>query len=373
MNSRENEPLSVALISTQRLWQGGEEQAWQLARGLRTRGHRCQIVAMQASPFAERLAAAGFTVATLPGKLPFPWRLWSVRSWLRQWAVHVAHFNDAHALTLGGLAVWKLPHVATVAARRAAFAVRSPRQYRRLCQQLLCVSTTAADRCLSAGIPADMVRVVHDGVDPERVGAGSREAGRARLQIPPDAILLLSVGALTACKGHADLLDALPRVVAQFPTVRLCIAGSGEEEPALWARIRALGLETQVTLLGHRQDVPDLIHACDLFVFPSREEGLGSTLIDAMFARRPIVTTSGGGILDVVGTPHQSRSDCAWIVPPATPTDLAQAILQALTHPAQCATMVDAAAKRAWERFTTDHMVDETLRAYRDLLASRTH
>ena len=371
MNRMDNEPLSVALVSTQRLWQGGEEQAWQLACGLRGRGHRCQIVAMRASPFAERLATAGFEVVTIPGKIPLPWRLWSLRNTLRRWAVDVVHFNDAHALTLGGLSAWGLPGVATVAARRAAFAVRSPRQYRHLCQQLLCVSTTAAERCLAAGVPADMVRVVHDGVDPGRVGAGNRTAGREKLRIPPDGILLLSVGALTACKAHTDLLDALPAVVAQYPSVRLCIAGSGEEESSLRARIRTLGLESHVTLLGHRQDVPDLIQACDLFVFPSREEGLGSTLIDAMFARRPIVTTSGGGILDVVGAPLDGQSECAWIVPPAAPAELGQAILRALAHPEQCANMVDAAARRARERFTTDHMVDETLRAYRELITSR--
>jgi len=364
------EPLAVALVSTQRLWQGGEEQAWQLACGLRARGHQCHIVAMRDTPFAERLRAAGFAVATLTGKLPFPWRLWSLRRTLRRWDVDVVHFNDAHALTLGGLAAFGLNRVATVAARRVGFAVRSPVQYRRLCQQLLCVSTTAAERCISVGVPAHVVRVVHDGVDPGRMASGNRDAGRQELHLRPETILLLSVGSLTACKAHADLLDALPTVVAQHPSVHLCVAGSGKEEPALRARIQALRLEAHATLLGHRHDIPDLVQACDLFVFPSREEGLGSTLIDAMFARRPIVTTSGGGILDVVGVPHEGRSDCAWVAPPASPTDLAQAILQALAHPDQCANMIDAAERRAYERFTTDHMVDETLRAYRDLLAS---
>jgi glycosyltransferase involved in cell wall biosynthesis len=371
MNGIEREPLTIALVSTQRLWQGGEEQAWQLACGLRARGHRCLIVARQSSPFAVRLAAGGFVVTPLSGKLPFPWRLWSLRSTLRRWAVDVVHFNDAHALTLGGLAAFGLSGVATVASRRAAFAVRSPKQYRHLCQRLLCVSTTAAERCISVGVPPQMVRVVHDGVDPSRMAAGNRDTGRQGLDLHPESILLLSVGSLTACKAHADLLDALPLVVAQYPSVHLCIAGSGKEEPTLRARIHNLQLGAHVTLLGHRQDVPDLIQACDLFVFPSREEGLGSTLIDAMLARRPIVTTSGGGILDVVGTPHLGRSDCAWIAPPAAPAELARAILRALAHPDQCATMIEAAEHRARERFTTDHMVDATLCAYYDLLASR--
>ena len=85
------------------------------------------------------------------------------------------------------------------------------------------------------------------------------------------------------------------------------IAGAGDQEKPLRERIRDLKLESAVQLPGHRDDVPDLLQACDLFVFPSVQEGLGSTVIDAMLARRAIVTTIAGGIPDLVG--HGTSGD----------------------------------------------------------------
>ena len=178
-----NEPLTVAIVSTQRLWQGGEEQAWQLATGLHARGHTCVAVALGDKPFAARLAAGGFPVLSLHGKLPWPWRLAWLRGVLRNRAVQVVYFNDAHAITLGGLAAWGMQQVITVAARRASFPIRSPGRYRGLCDRVFCVSQAAWQQCVEAGIPVDQLRVVYDGVDPQRVASGIRQRGRDVLQV----------------------------------------------------------------------------------------------------------------------------------------------------------------------------------------------
>ncbi|MHB8953678.1 MAG: glycosyltransferase family 4 protein [Pirellulaceae bacterium] len=365
--------LTIALVSTQRLWQGGEEQAWQLAQGLRRGGHRCVIVALREAPFAQRLREAGFEVLGLAGKLPLPGRIWWLRRQLRQQAVEVVHCNDAHAIALGGLAAWRLPRVVTVAARRASFPIRSPARYRLLCDRVFCVSTYAAERCVEAGIPRALVRVIHDGVDPARMAGGDRDRGRRALGIAPDATLLLSVGSLVACKGHRDLLEALPAVRQQFPQVRLVIAGAGDQESQLRQRIGELQLQSTVQLPGYRDDVADLMQACDLFVFPSVDEGLGSTLIDAMLAGRPIVTTTAGGIPDLVGDPHLGQPEYAWAVEPADPVALARAICEALAHPEICAERVARARPRAEDLFTTDPMVEATVRAYWEAIRGMTN
>lgn len=360
--------LTIFLVSTERLWQGGEEQAWQLVQGLRSRGHRCVVAALESAPFARRLLDAGFEVVGLSGKLPHPGRVWTLRRQLQRQRVDVVHCNDAHAVALGGLAAWRLPGVVTVAARRASFAIRSPAPYRHLCHRVFCVSTCVAERCATAGIPRAMLRVIHDGVDPARVASGDRDRGRRALGVGPDERLLLSVGSLAACKGHRDLIEALPDVLGQFPQVRLVIAGAGDQESPLRAQIRALQLESVVQLPGHRDDVPDLLQACDLFVFPSVEEGLGSTIIDAMLAARPIVATTAGGIPDLVGTRQVGPSEYAWVVEPARPAELGRAILAALAHPEICAVQVARARRRAGDLFSTDHMVDRTVREYREVI-----
>jgi glycosyltransferase involved in cell wall biosynthesis len=210
--------------------------------------------------------------------------------------------------------------------------------------------------------------VVHDGVDPARIAAGDRARGRCALGLRGDELLVLSVGSLVTCKGHQDLVDAFPAVRQRLPQARCAIAGAGDQESALRAQIEQRGLVDVVRLLRYRDDVPDLLHACDLFVFPSRDEGLGSTLIDAMLARRPIVTTTAGGIPDLSGSPVPARADYAWVVPPASPAELGRAVIEALEHPHWCAEMIERAAERAASEFTHDAMVDATVRQYRAML-----
>lgn len=365
MASEPDDPLTVTLVSTERLWQGGEEQAWQLAQGLRRRGHRCTIIALRGGPFAQRLGQAGFDVRTVKGKLPLPHRVLSVRRSLRQWRSRIVHCNDAQAVLLGGLAALRLRESATIAARRVSFPIRSPAKYRYLCDRIVCVSHHVATVCAAAGIPPQRLGVVPDGVDPARVAGGNRQRGRRALGLSSDELLILSVGSLVACKGHLDLIDAFALVRQRVPQARCVIAGAGDEEAALRTRIAQHGLTDTVRLLGHRDDVPDLLHACDLFAFPSREEGLGSTLIDAMLARRPIVTTTAGGIPDVSGSAAPGRGDFAWVVPPASPAELSRALLEALAHPAWCTQVAAGAAERALANFTHDAMVDATVDQYR--------
>jgi glycosyltransferase involved in cell wall biosynthesis len=366
-----NQLLNVTLVSTERRWQGGEEQAWQLARGLQALGHCCRIVAPAGTPLARHMARHGFAVHALGGRSPWPWRIAAVRRSLRRQAVDVVHCNDAHAVTLGGLAAWRLPFAVVMAARRVGFPLRSSGKYRLLCDRLLCVSTYAAQQCTAAGIPADRVRVVPDGVDPGRVQSGDRTRGRAATGTEPGDTLLLTVGSLVSCKGHLDLIEAMPSVLRQWPRARLLIAGEGPERSRLEAQIQRLGVAQRVALLGHRDDIPDLIQACDLFVFPSTEEGFGSTLVDVMLARRPIVATRAGGIPDVVGGNEPGAGPCAWTVTPGQPAELSQAMLAALQDEPGRQQRTGRAHQRALDRFTVDVMVRATVTQYVEALQAK--
>ena len=363
--------LTVALVSTQERWHGGEEQARLLALGLRGAGGRCAILARRGGAFARRMVAAGFEVTEFLANGRSPWALWQIRRHVRRIRPDVLHYNDSHAITSGGLASIGQKIPARIAARRLDFDVRWPARYRMLCDRVICVSRAVADVCLRCGIPQRMLRVVHDGVDPARVASGCRERGRRALGAADDDTLLLCVAKLTDHKGHAFLLDGMPAVLQAEPRALLLLAGDGELREELEGRARRLGIERQVRFLGYRDDVPDLIHAADLFVFPSHMEGMGSTLIDVMLAGIPIVTTTAGGIRDVTGSDDPRVEPTAWAVPPRNPPALAAAILEALASPERRAQHADRARRRALALFTADHMVEATLGVYREFLDAR--
>lgn len=365
------EALRVALVSTERGWHGGEEQAYVLARGIRDRGHTCFILARRGGPFARRTAADGFPGATFHRSGRSPLAILQARGHLARIRPDVLHMNDSHALTCAGLAALGLGIPARIVSRRVAFPVHSVMRYRYLCDQVLCVSGAVARVCRESGIPERQIHLVHDGADPQRVAAGDRRRGRCMLGLSEDQPLLLCVASLTDPKGHKYLLEAMPAVVRQYPRACLALAGDGDLQPALKQQARRLGIADRVRFLGYRRDVPDLIMACDLFILPSHAEGLCTSLIDAMLAGRPIVTTSAGGIPDLVG-PDSEEGPVAWIVPPRDAGKLAEAVLEAWASPSRRRELQQRARRRAEQRFTAARMVDETLAAYRKVLEGAT-
>jgi glycosyltransferase involved in cell wall biosynthesis len=361
--------LTVALVSTQADWGGGEEQARLLAQGLREAGHDCRILAREGGLFAQWAAGDGFEVETFAGRGRSPWSLWRVRRYLRRVRPHVLHTNDAHALSAAGLAALGLTIPARVTMRHVAFDLRWPSRYRRLCDRVICVSQAAADKCRAAGLPQEHIRVVHPGVDGKRIAGGDRERGRIAAGVGPDQFLLLAVGKLTQCKGHVFLLDALPAILARHPQVCLAVAGDGELLEPLRNQAARLGIAEKVRFLGYRNDVPDLIHGADLFVFPSCVEGFGCAAIDAMLAGVPVVTTTAGGLPEVTGMGEADQPPTAWSVPPGEVRTLADAILEAIENPAERAARARHARVRAERHFLAERMVAATLDVYRELLA----
>lgn len=363
--------LSVVLVSTQRKWFGGEEQARLLAAGLRDSGHKCSILARRGGAFAERMADEGFEVATFLGNGRNLSGLWQIRRHLSRVRPDVLHYNDPHAVSSAGLASLGLGIRARVAARRVDFGVRFAVRYRRLCDRVICVSREVARVCREGGIPSQLLRVVNDGVDPARVRSGSRQQGRRALGLHDKQFLLLTVAKLSDHKGHKFLLQALPTVLEKRPEVRAALAGDGELAHELKKQAKQLGIDSRVRFLGYRRDAPDLIRAADLFVFPSHMEGLGSTLIDAMLAGPAIVTTTAGGIPDLTGSDDSDSEPVAWTVPPRDPQALAKAILHAVESPKECAMLQKQARRRAEQLFTAVRMIEATVSVYRELLSDR--
>ena len=363
--------LTVALVSTQRRWHGGEEQARLLAAGLRRLGSHPVIFARRDGGFYARMAAEGFETVAFSGGGRSPAALWQIRRALGRLGPDVLHYNDSHAMSGAGLAAMGLHIPLRVAARRVDFPLRSPRPYRWFCDRVVCVSRAVKEVCREGGLPEDMLRVVHDGVDPARSDAGDRQRGRQSLGLGNDQPLLLCVAKLTDHKGHRFLLDALPAVIQKLPNAVLALAGDGELQETLRRQAEQLGILPHVRFLGFRGDVHDLIHAADLFVLPSHMEGLCSTLIDVMLAGRPIVATTAGGIPDLLGRDESGDGPVASLVPPRDGPALAEAIIQALASPDRCMAMQELARRRAMQHFTADCMVEATLAIYREATARR--
>ena len=141
------------------------------------------------------------------------------------------------------------------------------------------------------GVPAEQITVVHRGRDRARLGEPSTERrarARAGLGIGSDELVILNAARREYQKGQRYLLEAFAEL--EMPNTRLLIAGrEGNASDDLRDLHERLGLGERVLFLGHREDIPDLIVACDVFCLPSLWEGLGGVLLEALGLGAPIV------------------------------------------------------------------------------------
>jgi glycosyltransferase involved in cell wall biosynthesis len=155
----------------------------------------------------------------------------------------------------------------------------------------------------------------------------------------------------------------MPRVLSVLPKLRLVIAGEGELRPNLERQIDELGLRQSVTLLGYRKDVPQLLRALDVFVMSSKEEGLGTSVLDAMACNLPVVATAGGGIPEMV---HDGQTGL--LVPIQDPEALAQALIRIVQDKPLAQQLAKQGHALVHERFAVKTMVEGNLNVYRRLL-----
>jgi glycosyltransferase involved in cell wall biosynthesis len=215
------------------------------------------------------------------------------------------------------------------------------------------------------GISAERIVVVHSATDVgrfERAG-GEREGILKEFRLSEQTLLIGNVAACVGHKGQDYLLSAMPTVFSEFPNAVLFIVGDGPLRRELEASARGLKIGNRVIFTGVRDDVPRFLHAFDLFVLPSWGEGMGSVLLEAMAARKPVVATDAGGIVEVV-------RDCinGLLVPKRNAEALARGIGWMLRNGDAARAMGEAGRRTVEEWFTADRMVEGTLAVYDTLV-----
>jgi glycosyltransferase involved in cell wall biosynthesis len=240
----------------------------------------------------------------------------------------------------------------------------------RICQRyawsrvdrLLSVSSRLAERMArDVGFPLSRIQTIRNGVDLSRFAGhiGQAEARRV-LNLPTEAPVIGAVGRLVPVKDHLGLLEAVALLGRDGLRPMVVIAGDGALRTDLEHRAAALGISRQVRLLGHRQDIETVLAALDVFVLPSRSEGLSNTILEAMAASVPVVATDVGGADEMV-----AHGVTGFLVPPALPLELAAALRRLLTDPALQATM----GREGRARVEKDFDLAKTVRQYEGLYA----
>jgi len=220
-------------------------------------------------------------------------------------------------------------------------------------------------------IPRDRIDVIHRGRDEALLGERSSDrakAARASLGIESEIPLVLAAARHEYQKGLDLLIRSWPAVLQKVPEARLFVAGrEGNQTNDLQALIESNGVSDSVTLLGARHDVPELLCAANVLASPSRWEGFGGTVLEAMALEAPLVAA------DI--SPYREIDDgeeiCVF-VPVEDPAALARGIVETLERQDLAAGRALRARARFLSEFTIGAVAKRTLDFYNQVLETHT-
>ena len=231
------------------------------------------------------------------------------------------------------------------------------------------VSLRGRDQLMEeAGVPTDRIDVLPNGVDTDRyvpASAAGRLEIRRELGIPPEAVVVGTVGSLTRIKRHDLLLDAVCAATRQNPNIRLMVVGDGPLAESNRQHARRIGIGDRTLHLGYREDVAPLMAAMDLFVNCSDSEGMSNALLEALACGVSAVVTDVGDSGLIVRDGMDGT-----VVAPSSIADLTDAIVALVSSAPRRRAMGRSARGRA-EQFSFSTVVARYEQWYQDLAAGK--
>lgn len=272
---------------------------------------------------------------------------------------HLVHVQSRNAAQQG---LWlarhlRCPYILTV------HDYMQPREVLRVdlhwCRRIIAVSESVrADLLARTGLPAELVSVIHSGVDCD-VTEEQTEI------LPPGRIPVIgTAGPLEAVKGFPFFLGAAARVLRTGRDVEFVIAGSGPEEDNLRRLARELQIAEHVTFIPNLSDFAEALLAMDIFCLPSLQQGIGTIMLEAMALGRPVIGTRVGGVYRVI-----RDGETGLLVPPSDSVRLAERMIELLDDPERARAIGAAAQAEVRQEFSVEQMVQRTAALYREVLA----
>ena len=301
-----------------------------------------------------------------------PRLVWELYRLFRRERPHIVH-THAWGTLIEGLVAARLAGIRVVVHGEHGTLQLRPHQVRvqrwafGRVNQVISVSRKLSDRiAATTGFPAARIRTIQNGVDLSRFQAMDRSAARQAIGLEPGAFVIGTAGRLVPVKDHANLIEALSWLRQQGLAFVAVIAGDGPLRSDLVALTAARSLDDRVRFLGHRPDIGNVYAALDVFVLPSRSEGMSNTILEAMASGTPIVATRVGGTPELVEDHRTGR-----LVPAEDPAALAGALMTLATDCGLRLRMGDAGRAKAEADFSLARMLRDYEGMYAELARAR--
>jgi len=214
------------------------------------------------------------------------------------------------------------------------------------------------------GIKKDKIVLISNGIPLDEYRNTAKEVDRLKRRkfgISDDDTVVGIVGMLHPNKGHRYFIDAAYLVLRQKPKTKFMIIGDGVLRSELEQQVTKLGLENHVIFTGHQNDMPKMLQMIDIFVMASISETWGTSLVEAMAARKPIVTSDSGGPSEIIRDGWTGL-----IVPAKDPEAIAEKIICLIDNPTQ-RLFLSENSQRESEKYNINHTVQHMQNLYEEI------
>jgi len=333
---------------------GTQRQLIELLRRIDRRRFRVHPVCFHDDgPWTPRVAALGDPITRFPihgfGRPDTARQLARFAGWCRNNGIAVLHTWEIYSNVFGlpGGALGGVP--LRIGSRRGLGGPPAVRRLQtlacRFAHRMVANSRAAANQLIAQGVARDRIDIIANGID---LSLFPQHLTSAR----PRKITM--VACLREEKRIDVLIASAPRILARYPDAEFQIVGDGPCRQRLMDLATAIGVQPQVRFMGHRDDVPAILSASDVFVLPSESEASPNVILEAMAAGLAVVASRVGGIPELV-TDGVTGS----LVPPADADALADALLDLLDHPRRGAAFGRAGRARIEREYSFERMVTQ--------------
>jgi len=319
----------ICFVNTQRTWGGGEKWNQDVIANLKRQGYNPIFISSLSSPLARRLnnlGVSGYELRINRLKFLFPLKIFRFARIFRKENVGVLISNLSADMKTASLAA-KWTGVPKIIYRRgSAIAVENSRInryfFRRVLTLIIANSQETKRTILAKNgslVPEDKIKVIHNGI----------QASIFKRNIEPiykaaeGEIVLGCAGRLSVEKGHALLLEMMQHLKEKEIRCKLVLAGDGKLSEVLKSRARSMGVDHLVEFLGFVEHMPSFYNSIDIFLLPSKYEGFGYVLIEAMASMKPVVAFDVKSSREIV-----EHGRTGYLIPPNQVLDMADRVLE---------------------------------------------
>jgi len=369
--------LRILQISSAKSFGGGERHLADLANGLARRGHELFFALRRNSPLIPELNDRS-RVSIVPLRNSFDAQ--SARTLdrlVRKHQIQIIHAHMARDYPLAAYAARANPNANLIVTRHVLFPLsRLHRLTLSRAARIIAVSPAVASALQADGVAAaEKISIVLNGVDVGKFARAKESLDRpaflGRWNLPPETLLVGTVGELTPLKGQEELLQAASTIVNELPHAYFVIAGTdhspdGKNQRRLEQVIAELNLSDHARLVGWLDDSAEFYCALDLFVSASHTESFGLAIAEAMASGAAVLTTATEGARELI-----TEGENGFLIPIGDVRTLASSMSRLLTQKGERHRLGLAAQETAREKFSLDRMIAETEKIYEAAIGDR--